>query len=416
MAFGKDREVLEDVGSFGQSTANFSRRPQNPRRGKGGGGLWFFDTYKPSLTTLDNIRLVSGLYENLDAVGPDKDNMRVVTRMLPFFKFVQHFDAMTDKSSICSAGPLVNFKDLRNPCAGCDVYWATRRKDEGGKMKSRVSFQPQFALTMFDMGKWHKVPQLDHSTGKVKVNTRTNEAFFNWNKCQGFNCDACRANLETKMGHRTHWAMASNYWETIRQMDGEVGKNCTRCTGEGTVASMAWLCRECGNDAIDMRSTTLKLDEINTIVTSTFSCPLCKHEGFLEEFVFCQQCKVEGFGSKHKKDDGAQASVRATLFDVDLQVRSIRTGNNNQTNLQIAKWSAAKPVAPEFAELNKPMDLPAIFAPTSFKDQCARFQWDPPLVPGAPNAAPPAQPYGQQQQGAPPAQAPGTNTPGDTYR
>lgn len=403
MAFGKNPELLNTVGNFGQSAARYSNRARPARSGGGGGAKYFWTCYRPPTTESDTIRIVQGLYANDVVEGEGKDAKKA-TRMLPFFVVTEHYHAAMKRSVLCSAGAFAEFRDRREPCAGCDIFWETREKDENGKNRSAVSRSTKYVITILDYGKYHRIAEVDRDTGKVRMNERTKEPFTRWVKCVGLNCDACRGALETKNGHVTHWPMNYGQWLTLRKTDEEVGQHCKKCGGDKSVKPLAWLCRYCGQDIIDMGSTSLKMEEVRKMTEQMITCRGCSQVGFMEEFVQCEKCGVEGFAAKHinmvQTPDGwvmdqnqeTVDDIRATLFDVDLGVRV--TENGKQRLLTVYPRSAPGPVPAQFVASYKPLDLPKIYAPTPFRAQCQIFNYTP-TGGGAPA---PARPYGQQTE------------------
>ena len=353
-AYGKDASILRNVGSFRQLSGQFSGGRAN--KSSKGGAPYFIDQYKPPVNDSDTIALVAGQYEHL-VVDDSGDKPVAVPVVLPFVQFREHFDGSSDRSAICSAGPFVAYKDLRNACNGCDIYWATLEPGEDGKKRStRMSRQQKFAFSVIDFSDYHKEPQFDQN-GKPKVSPRTNKQYFNWVKCEGRGCDACKAKLETKFGHNPHWPMSWGYFQTLRENDRLIGKSCRSCGGVETIQSEAWICKGCGAAAIDMSETQLKTDDITKISESHFSCP-CGHTDFLDEIIKCTSCSH---------------GDRMTMFDVEFKVMRIPTGQNNQSMLSISNWVRRRPLTGDLLELGKAKELLKIFASTDNKKQLDRF-------------------------------------------
>jgi hypothetical protein len=389
MAFGKNPEVRKSVASFRQATAAASK-PVG-KRGRGGGGVpYYVDMYHPQLGVPDIIRLVPGEYLQDQVVG-EGENIRVEQALSTFVKFVEHFDGARQKGANCSAGALANFKDLRQPCFGCDIYWETAQKNEStGRWEStRMGRQNKYAFSVYDYGVYHKLEQYDRTTGQVKINNKTQQPFFNWVKCIGQGCDACRAQKETKAGYMTHWPINYTQLQVLRTVESEIGRSCVTCGSVDSVISRAWLCPACGECAVDMFSTELKKDELLQLTDNPVQCTYCKEVGLLTELYECGVCKAAG-----------NSGVRATLFDVDLKVMLIEGGNGK--SLQVMGWSPPGAVAPQFAGEVKPVDLIGRYAPHTLEFQAKQFGVT--MAPKTNQTAAPQQPQHMQQQAPPPQQ------------
>lgn len=385
MAFGKDPKLALQGGSFRQSAQLHSR--DRVIRGPKGRVPYFVDQFQPSLLMADTVRLVAGSYLQEQAVG-EGDGVEVVQYQSNYIQFTDHFlchAGQGGKSCICSAGPLRNIRNKRNPCRGCDIFWETAVRDpKTNRFDSPViSRQSKYAISVLDYGNYHKIEQYDQQTRQVKMNPRTNEPYFNWVKCQGQGCDGCRANKELKNGDMRHWPMSRTHFHILLTALQGISQSCTRCSttdlnGVSPIKSIAWTCRNCGATAIDMATTPLKLDELLKMTDEPYKCPDCETEVLLEEQYTCVECAKRG-----------QQGMRAGLFDVDLRVQLTDTGQNAKM-LNILGWSPPRPVAPGFEELAKPVDLIAKYMPDSMEYQISRF--------GAPN---PNVQQGQPQNRAP---------------
>lgn len=391
MAFGKDPRLAAEAGSFRQQSRAFTQN--RARSGAKGRVPYFINEYKPGLVSCDTIRLVRGDYLQqvaVKGVGVDgKEVWEVANQAMPFVKFTEHFHGGIDKSAICSAGPFKNLKALRYPCRGCEIFWETAVKNENtGRIESPImSRQEKYAFSVLDYGNYHKVPVVDRQTGKMRMNTRTNEPFYNWTKCQGQGCEYCTRRCELTHGNMRHWQMSYTHFQQLRAAELLISDSCAACgaypdfSGKAPIQSLAWSCRNCGSNVIDVQTTELKVDEMRNMTDNLHTCVDCKCEGFLIEMYTCVECAPRG-----------QQGRRAELWDVDLKVQLTETGQKAKT-LTIQGWSPPRPVDPNYAQLAKPVDLIAIFAPDSMEYQLDRF--------GAPKPTAATQ---EQVTGAVPAQ------------
>jgi hypothetical protein len=170
------------------------------------------------------------------------------------------------------------------------------------------------------------------------------------------------------MGHSTHWAVNFSQLQAIRAAERDIGRSCSVCGGVNCIESLGWMCESCGEGVIDMATTELKPAELIEKVENEQVCPFCKHNGFLNELFQCKPCSARG-----------QSGLRATLFDVDLTVTMLIL-QDKKKQLLIKGFSAPQPVAPEFAEAAKPVDLLRKYRPDSLQAQAAKFGYAPPTA------------------------------------
>lgn len=365
MAYGKDKAAMQTVGSFRQR-ANSYQSNKKEQYSKGG-GTWvapfFVNQYKPGLEDSDTIRILEGHYKVQEAQG-EGESLTVVDVDLPFFPWTEHYDGRTEKSGICSAGPLSSSKKHRQPCHGCDIHWQTRETQADGRKRSgRMSRREMFAWSILDYGKYHQLPQIDRKTGQVRRNTETGEVYTNWVKCIGVGCDGCRSNAPTTQGQARHWPMGYSHYQTLLSQDAEVGKSCANCGGFEMINGLAWVCPSCGQDVIDLRTTSLKQDQVNEVTLRPYHCN-CGFHGLLAEVIECRSCSPTGGSAR-----------RATIFDVDMQVKRVETGSGDskQTALVITRTSSPRPIDKNFIQLAKPLPLEKIYAPTALDMQAKQF-------------------------------------------
>lgn len=369
MSFGKNSQVRAAVGSFRQMSNQFTKNNYGKR--KGGGGLpYFVDMFQPPINELCTVRLVPGEYLQDQiievpaptATDPNATDVTAIQVISPFIKFVDHFDGSKQRGAICSAGAFANFKDKRQPCHGCDIYWATVVRNPNGRLESsRMSRQNKYAFSVFDYSPYHKLEQYDQETGQVKVNSK-GEPYYNWVRCGGQGCDGCRAQKETKMGHMSHWPINYTQLQVLRSAEADIGHSCAVCCQENCIISLGWMCGSCGEGVVDMSTTELKRDELLKLTDEPYVCGACHNKEFLKEVYECRSCTPRG-----------QTGVRASLFDVDLKVKLVPGGQNNSKVLQVSGWSAPHGIAPELAEVVKPVDLVARYAPMPLEKQADLF-------------------------------------------
>lgn len=397
MAYGKDQSVLAGTGSFRQRAGQYSANKNEQRSKARGAAPYFVGQFKPPLDDSATIRLLEGHYqvEEAKAAGKDEKGQTIWTVEkvdLPFFPFTEHFDGRNEKSALCSAGPLAMDKNKRQPCHGCDIHWSTREAGADGKKKSdRMSRADKYAWSLIDYGRYHKMPQIDRQTGQIR-RADDGTPYTNWVPCIGTGCDGCKGNVETTQGQTRHWSMGWAHYQTILSTDAEIGKSCANCCGVETIQGRAWLCPQCGEAAIDLQSTSLKKDEVSAVTDRVFHCN-CGYNGFLQELIECRQCTPAGGRAR-----------RATLFDVDMQVKRVETGSGSakQTTLSVVRFSAPRPIDKSFEALAKAMPLEKIYVPTPLDTQANLF---------GVSAAPQRQPRTAADIASQPTGAPGFGPP-----
>lgn len=396
MPFGKDRNGLGNVAPFGANTsfsqrAAFFREQQNSQRQRtGGGGGMFADRFKPTTdpNKFDEGRLIKGDYE---FTGCDKDR-NIYTYKLEYWPYTEHFDGRNEKSTYCSAGIFKNFKDHRDPCSGCDLFWETREKGPGGRGKSRVSNQDKYAFNFLHYNPYHKTPQIDRQTGQIRTNPENGEAYTEWTACQGRLCPFCPQKLETIPARTLKWEMGYSHFAALTtNYQNAIGNTCKSCGAKDSIYTLAYTCSNsiCGEAIIDMADTTLRDEDIFKIKNAPVLCAHCKQEGWLNEVFKCNGCN---------------APQRCDIFDVDIKIQRAPTGkgDGNATNLIVSSWSSPGPIDPRFTSLIKTYDMPKIYAPTALDVQARLFGLSAPAA-GGPVSRTPVnsgfKQYAGQQQG-----------------
>lgn len=391
MAYGKNPQGLSNVGSFRQTshTWNASRNEKKSRTGGGKTPSWV-NEYRPPTDDVDVIRVIQGNY-TVEDVNPQGELVKVSG--LTFWPYIEHFDSRPGqrKRCVCSAGPYSNDRNRKQPCHGCDLFWSSMKVNPatGKKEKGFMGKRDMVAFTILDYNTYHKVEQMEWDTGRVKLNEATGQPYYSWVRC-GKNsegrgvCDPCDGNKEAKQGHRLHWAMGSDHYNTLLSKDEDVGKCCVTCGGRDTIRNEAWLCTQCGEAIIDDR-TRLTKKEIDDIVYKPVRCRQCQHDGFLTELISCVNCTPMGREDRQPK--------RATIFDVDLKLRRNEPSDgSNRTTLDIVGFADPRPIDKRFVDIAKPEELNRIYSATTLDIQARLFKID---VREPVTASSAAKPYGQ---------------------
>lgn len=349
MAFGKDPRVLETVQSFRAEARNFEKERARNSGGTGGGArpTWI-DQFKPSIDGTDKIRLLRGQYE----VEYGDSNGQVLKRVQSFYPFIQHYHATREKYSICSAGPLANFKGKADPCRGCTQFWDEKMANKGTKKSGAMSRRDMYSFSILHYAPYAYVEQVDRD-GKVRTN-ENGEPYMSWVRVFPHEMSKF-AGREMREAHLLHWDMGYAHYSTLLEYDEEIGRSCRSCGGRNSIQLEAWTCTACGEALIE-RNTTYSPKEVKDLTSGEVRCAHCQHVGMLQEYVSCTQCKN---------------GLRADIFDVDIEIKrkSDAQRGGNATQLIITSWSDPHPIDQRFTDIAKPMDLPKIFRPTPMEKQ-----------------------------------------------
>ena len=356
-AFGKNEEDLKRIDPYNSNSFQQRRQAlieakenQRSKGGGGGGGSRFSNVYKPSTDTYDLIRVIPGSYD----VQIGHQNGDVETMNLEYYTFVDHYHAGLKKSSICSGGPLNFSRTKRSPCIGCDIHWGDRETDSTGKKRSPMGRSEKYVFNVVHMVPHHKTASVDRNTGKVRKNEETGAPYYEWTACTGRGCAGCKANAETRPGHRKHWAMGSSHFNMLTgEAAMKIASSCANCGGRKSIETQAWICRGCGDAVIDIQETSLSDAEIERMSLSRVKCPHCAHTDYLEEVIGCSGCSYPR---------------RATIFDADIELKRASTGQGDVTVLVMGDYFI-RPLDPKYAEAAQPMDLPKLYAPTPMEVQ-----------------------------------------------
>jgi hypothetical protein len=315
----------------------------------------FKDQLKLSTVDPDTVRFVPGEYPFTEV---KEDGTTEVTD-LPYLTFTEHFDGRCNTSGICSAGPFAYYKDKRDPCLGCDIFWET-----GGKKGGRMSRREMKAFTVLNLGTFHEVDEVDHK-GNVKISDKTKKPFTQWVKCTGRRCDACAQSKPTKKGHLQHYAMGYGHFSQLKEYSKTIGKCCTTCRGKDTIRELAYLCPNCKDAVIDMSTTHLTDEEIAKMVDGDVPCPHCRQSVLLEEVVECTGQMPDG--------SPCPEANRAGIFDVDISFKKVAgPEGTNQSTLMFTGFGPVCELDPVYGA--KPMDFAKMYAPTPLEQQAEKFK------------------------------------------
>jgi hypothetical protein len=418
MSFGKNDTHLQRIGGYGatqsQQMGNALRRQQGPRKGS---PSWA-NNFRPSEGTPDTIRLIAGEF---DVERVDENTGQVYYEKLPWFESTEHYHATMKKSIVCSAGVLRMDKKRAKPCRGCDIShedYKERKRIEAEKgvkrveHPNRISMSSQWVFLVLDMAWFFKGHRMDEH-GRVEVSKSTGQPYYDWikydaahhNEYLHASGEAQRTGkqLEMRQGMVQTWPVGFNQFGTINGYADVVQKHCKSCGNQNCIHTMGYSCSTCNAPTVE---TSLPPEELKKLVSKPVRCRHCNTTAYPRAILTCSYCPNP---------------VPASLYDVDLQVQTVKVQNKRQL---IVPWiGAPRPIDPAFAEAMKKLpDVPKKFAPTPYEEQVAIFgpapgaqqapapygqAAPPPAGYGAYPAAPPQGAYGYPPQGYQQPQQPG---------
>jgi hypothetical protein len=304
------------------------------------------------------VRLIAGEY----TVIKSNEKGELFEEILEWWECKEHYHGGLKRGGLCSAGPLFMDRKNREDCYGCDIFW--EGKDPNGKRK--ISMSDKFVFATVDQGLFHHVPQVDFKTQQYRMNEKTGKPYMEWAKCTRQGCTHCNTAEESKYGQIKPWPLSKTHFNTLNGYAEGIGTCCVTCSSRGVdsrgvIETAMWQCSnsECGEMIFDMSNTTATIEQIKDVVNDPYTCRACGQTQYPEAVIQCKNCTPAGL-----------EPVRATIFDVDMQVRVQKTGDGDQTALIIEGTSDPQAMDPQFDELlqYKP-NLEKRFSPTTLQKQ-----------------------------------------------
>jgi hypothetical protein len=393
---------------------------QNRASRSTGNSAYWQDQFKVPTDHHRTGRFIPGEYTQPDIC--DDGSVQMVT--LEYVMFREHYYAANKRGAICSAGPYYDAKNKAEPCIGCQVFWedvrARREKKNRGDQSrgpNRMSSRPMYAFNWYDTGLWLKLPRIG-ANGAPVLKQGTQDPFLDWEPVQSFDAanDPRRNQYESSVGRLVAWPMSVTHKDTLVQyMDQTIMHDCATCGTKGSIRCVSKVCSnpQCQHQVYDPQNSTLTPQQREELESKPYTCPVCAHKGLIQELVACPVC------AQYSTPDKVLQPRRATLFDVYFQLWAVKSGDGQQTNLQILDRSNPCPFQGP-GPMPAPLDLLAKYTPTSLEKQAEL--WGIPLITGDQSAIPPlAAPVQQapaphwQQQNHPQAYAPQVQQPAGGY-
>ena len=403
----------------------FRRSVQNDTKRTGGKGRKgnFYEQLKLPTTTPTPFILINAEYvdsnpapEELEidpATGRAKEVKKVYYRFLEHTRQVMKNGTERFPKSVCSAG---SNPHSPQPCAGCGAI------DQGDRSVSPASYQT--VMGVVHLALYHKHPLLDRKTGmpvmKQAYGNRPAEPMMIDNECEGRTCNFCRVqrgeapiidqqnpwpnyrpqDIQTFFGKRRYLKMGKNHLQALIGWDTTIS---SMCGNDGSqLITDGFKCPSCQSVVINMSDDTRTDGQIAEAVGKPYPCLRCQRNVILEEVVACEVCEQNN-----------RQPAQHTMFSRVLW--GMRQGEQTASTLVLhrheslqeffarvpAQLLGGKDVNSFLAELAKPYDFAALFAPKTLIEQMKELDLTP-----AQGMAP--QQYGQQggyqQPGAYPQQ------------
>jgi hypothetical protein len=396
MSYGKEDAHTNRI------TASMSQQMGNARRfhtgGKQGAPAWA-NRYYPTKVGSDTIRLVPGKYE----IQRLLENDQVITEVVPWYECTEHYYASIKQGIVCSGGVFRDHKTKKEPCEGCEMFWADWQERNDIKQRTgqkvtnpnRVSKSNRFIFHVLDMGYWFKGPDFDDN-GLPRKDDKGNQ-YTKWikynqaNPQHGYLLSQVTDEKDKRWGRLLDWNMGRDHFGVLTKYADYTGANCASCGGIDCLQVQRWYCPGCHADMFDPQQLMLPAQALQELTSRPSVCRGCRGLYYPAEHLRCVNCPN---------------GVRASIFDVDLTLMAQEDPQNKGTQLCFLNVSAPKGIPDHFQDLlQKLPDLKVKYAPTSLADQRTKFQrakpgGQPPAA-GAAHALPPPAPPGGAYGGNP---------------
>ena len=398
MSFGKDPRDAAGIAPFGSGTMSQrdkvrkNQAAQNRASRSSGNSAYWQDQFKLPTDHPRLGRFVLGEYTQPDI----SDDGSVQMSTVEYVVFREHYNAANKRGAICSAGPYYDAKNKAEPCIGCQVFWEdvrTRRekKNRGDQSRgpSRMSSRPMYAINWSDSGLWLKLPRIG-ANGAPVLKQGTQDPYLDWEPVQSADAanDPRRGQYENMVGRLIAWPMSVTHKDTLFDyVDQTVANDCATCGTRGSIRCVSKVCSnpKCQHQVYDPQNSTLTPQQCEDLESKLYTCPACAQIGLIKELVACPVCQQHNLQPR-----------RATLFDVWFSLKAVKSGDGQQTNLQILDRSNPCP----FPGMPGPLNLLEKYTPTSIEKQAEL--WGIPLITGdGQSAIPPLTAPVQQQAPAP---------------
>lgn len=361
--YGKNPNNLKRVTGYGGSVSQRAKHRSNKRKaGRGGGGVgpYWKDNFRPPEDFGRVIRIIPGEYAQLVSDDGREDPYEDT---LEYVVVREHYHGGKKRGILCSGGPRYMSKDHREECEGCNMFWEDYdiRRQTGDKQKPRrVSMSEKYVFTVWDYGLYLKLPRTDAHGNVIKGNQGT--PYYDWVTAP--DNDPRQHQVEHKFGHLCAWPMSRSYFDYLMSYNEMTIRNdCGTCGAQKSIELMAKICSnpKCGVMLYDPSDSTLSPEQVKRFDEEPITCHACGHTDFAQDLVTCAVCEEQGLEPR-----------RASIFDIDLEIVAVPSGDGKQKNLSILSRSEPRPINvqdPDILAKIQPLDLLRQFAPTPVEKQ-----------------------------------------------
>lgn len=345
-----------------------------PRGGKNFGGAWWDDTWKAPKDRPVVIRLVRGDYALRDL----ETDGTVVQKKRDFKRFVVHrIGGRQGKEFICSGGDFVNTRNARyehlgTPCHGCteaDASYAARR---GSANRDNADNQwanslAKYGFTLWEFSKYIRQPKIIQ--GRPKLD-RNNKPILEWVR-ESYPPVPSAYIQETCDGILLPAVFSNKGLASLDEKDNEIGRTCAVCGTPNSIVVRRLRCPKCLN--------VLHNDTNKNVVYDLDCVPPENHDNAVAFFEYnrtkphtCDSCGTADVTPIDDTNDDrmctrcGNSGRRATIFDVDLTVQHMGTGN--ESRVVVVSYSQVCQPNVDPAKFQQ-LDLEAKFKPASLLDQ-----------------------------------------------
>jgi hypothetical protein len=290
-----------------------------------------------------------------EAWNPESSAVEKVIKT--WFQSKKHYHPRTKRTLICSAGSHID-----QPCFPCAIrraHWKKMNAIEertGVKPKDEppVGIGNQYSFSIVIMENVVAVPAMDKKTGEVRK-SKAGKIIYNYYPEPVVKLGP-GDNFQKSFGRRAHLSMGKNALLQLLQFDEEMKNYCAHCATQMTADAV--VCPEC--DTSYALPDIVKGEDLVDVRQRSWDCSACHYSGWMQPHLSCSGC-------------GSPEEGRLTNFDIRIKRESV---GEKQSVLRIAgvrmplstlKTDEQRAEVQQLIE--NPLNLPAIFSPSSLEDQ-----------------------------------------------
>lgn len=285
----------------------------------------------------------------------DKDSREMIEVVRTWLQYTMHFYATTKKKTVCSSGPLRD-----QPCFGDAIKRAHEEKLDDIKKRtgvrpsdeSAVGYSNQYAFSIVMMEPIVVVQPLDKTTRAPRL-SRSGNPIYNYRlEHQVYVDDTI---ISKTWGHRFHMSLGKTALEQIFTFDEEMKNYCKYCATP--LAAENLICPDC--EVRYPLSESVTGEDLSAVRQSVLTCT-CGYEGQMQPELMCSGCgnaeegRLTDFDIRVKKE---KTSEKSSILKIVGIRKPLSTLKDDERKVEVQKM------------IENPLDLYAIFAPTSLEEQ-----------------------------------------------